>query len=329
MPHLLVGIDTEGDNQWERARRISPTFENIYRLAALHEIFERHAVRPTYVITHAVATDPRARDVVRELVGRGACEVGAHLHPWSSPPFRREDAERHTYPHTLPPDLFTQQLKDLTGAILETTGVSPRTYRAGRQGFGPSQVAILEQLRYQIDSSVAPLFNERHKNGPDFVEAPLTPYFLAYDSVVRSGSSRVLEIPISAGVNRRLPCALAQTYARLPYPYQARRVLRRLGLLRMVWLRPSYSSLADMQLFARRLVETGQPVLNVIFHSSEAIAGGSPYNRTEAEVRAFFDRLERFLAFATEALQAVPATFSEFRLAFLRGPSSATPAPSR
>ena len=54
------------------------------------------------------------------------------------------------------------------------------------------------------------------------------------------------------------------------------------------------------------------PVLNLLFHSSEAIVGGSPYNRTEAELAAFCDRLERFFEYARQSLGAVPVTFAEF-----------------
>ena len=65
--HLLVGIDTEGDNQWDAAARANQTFENIYALPRLHALFARHGVRPTYVITHPVAGDPRSADVLRAL----------------------------------------------------------------------------------------------------------------------------------------------------------------------------------------------------------------------------------------------------------------------
>jgi hypothetical protein len=41
--------------------------------------------------------------------------------------------------------------------------------------------------------------------------------------------------------------------------------------------------------------------------------GGSPYNRTDAELASFFDRLDRFLAYAVGSLGAEPATFREFR----------------
>ncbi len=49
MIHLLVGIDTESDNQWDLAARERPTFENLYALPALHALFRRHGVRrPTW-----------------------------------------------------------------------------------------------------------------------------------------------------------------------------------------------------------------------------------------------------------------------------------------
>jgi hypothetical protein len=58
-------------------------------------------------------------------------------------------------------------------------------------------------------------------------------------------------------------------------------------------------------------------VLNLLFHSSEAIVVGSPYNRTEAELAAFGDRLERFFEYARGTLGAVPGTFSEFERSYM------------
>jgi hypothetical protein len=69
---------------------------------------------------------------------------------------------------------------------------------------------------------------------------------------------------------------------------------------------------------ASDLAAANEPVLNLLFHSSEAIVGGSPYNRTDAELAAFCDRLERFFAFAIGTLKATPATFAEFRHSYCR-----------
>jgi hypothetical protein len=93
-------------------------------------------------------------------------------------------------------------------------------------------------------------------------------------------------------------------------------VLRKLGLAQVDWLRPSYSSVESMCALARRIVSKGVPVLNLLFHSSEAIVGGSPYNRTQGELDGFLDRLDRFLGFATRELGARPATFREFHAQF-------------
>jgi hypothetical protein len=319
--HLLVGIDTEGDNQWDANARANQTFENLYALPVLHALFARHGVRPTYVITHPVATDPRSAEVLRRLLEGGDCEIGAHHHAWETPPCTAEDVQRHPYASQLPRSQFEAQLASLTGAITSAVGRPPVSYRSGRFGFSSDHVSALERSGYLVESSVAPLFYETHKGGPEFVEAPLQPYFLAYDNATRPGCSAVLEVPVSAALNRRLPKRLQYAYARAPRPYTTKRVLRALRLVRMQWLRPSYSSVEDMMSLARRLRDDGQPVLNLLFHSSEAIVGGSPYNRTQAELDAFCDRLERFLAFATRELKAVPATFAEFHAAYTATPS--------
>jgi peptidoglycan/xylan/chitin deacetylase (PgdA/CDA1 family) len=317
-PHLLVGIDTEGDNQWDPAAREHQTFENIYALPKLHAIFQRHGVRPTYVVTWPVASDERSREVLRFLCLRGDCEIGAHHHAWETPPCSPDDIRKHPYAKALPLDQFEAQLAQLTAAIAQAAGEAPVSYRSGRFGFDASHVPALERYGYLVESSVAPLFYEAHKGGPDFVDAPLTPYFLSYDSAVRAGTSRVLEVPCSAGLDREVPAWLARAYGRAPWPYTTRRVLKKLGVARMQWLRPSYSSLEEMCALARRLSAAGEPVLNMLFHSSEAIVNGSPYNRTDAELDEFLDRLDRFLAFAVTELHATPATFREFHDWYVR-----------
>jgi len=316
MLHLLVGIDTEGDNQWDAAARADQRFENLYALPKLHALFARHAVRPTYVVTYPVVKNERSADVLRGLQAGGDCEIGAHHHAWETPPCSAEDVARHPYASSLPIAQFEQQLAALTDAIATAIGERPVSYRSGRFGFSAAHVYALERQGYQVESSVAPLFYESHKQGPDFVEAPLTPYYLAYDSATRPGTSNLLEIPVSAALNRRMPRALQHLYARAPRPYTTKRILRKLGIAHVRWLRPSYSSFEDMVSLARDLARGGEPVLNLLFHSSEAIVGGSPYNRTREELGAFFGRLERFFAFARQELGAVPATFSEFKRAY-------------
>jgi hypothetical protein len=79
---------------------------------------------------------------------------------------------------------------------------------------------------------------------------------------------------------------------------------------------------------ARDLAGRGVPLLNLLFHSSEAIAGASPYTRTEADLSAFFDRLSAFLRYATGQLGARPMTMTEFRRQWLSAGSPAERRPA-
>lgn len=310
---VLVGIDTEADDQWSERGRREMAVRNADRLPGLQKLFERFGVRPSYVVTWEMATRDTSAAVLRELAATERCEIGTHLHPWSSPPFRPEDLAGHTYPHNLPEDLLERQLGELTAVIEERIGVRPTTYRAGRNGFDGRTLPILERLGYTVDTSVDPLFNERRKRGPVFDGAPLDPYHPDPRDVRRPGRSKILEIPISSATQPALPKALEAAYTRLE-PIRWRGGLRRLGL-RPVWLRPSYTALPDAMRFADRLAAERRPCANVIFHSSEILPGGSPYTPDEASVTRFLDDLARLLEHLTERLGAEGATYREFAAA--------------
>jgi hypothetical protein len=284
-PAILVGVDTEADDQWSRGGRDRLEVRNAERLPALQALCDEYGVRPTYVLTHEMATRPESRGILRDLAATGRCEIGAHLHPWSSPPFRPEDLAAHTYPHNLPPDLLDRQLTELTQTIEAEIGVRPTTYRAGRNGFDGRTLPILERLGYTVDTSVDPLFNERRKGGPAFAGAPIEPYHPSYDDVRRPGASRILEIPITSATTPALPKPVERAYASLPaIPWRG--ALRRLGV-QPVWLRPSYTPRDRMLAFATSLAARGASCFNVIFHSSELLPGGSPYTPDAAAVESF------------------------------------------
>lgn len=310
---VLVGVDTEADDQWSEAGRRALEVSNAERLPALQALFDSFGVRPTYLVTHEMATREPARSILRELLRSGRCELGAHLHPWSSPPYREEDLAGR-YPHQLPTELLERQLRELTEAVERELGARPVSYRAGRHGFDERSLRILEALGYRVDSSVDPLFNERRKGGRVFAGAPLEPYHPDPRDVRRPGASRLLEIPVSAATLPALPKPMEALYARLdPIPYRG--MLKRLGL-RPVWLRPSYSSLPDACALAGRLAARGASCLNFLFHSSELLPGGSPYHPDEASVGRFLDGLARLLGHLTGGLGGLGRTYAEFAAAW-------------
>ena len=70
-----------------------------------------------------------------------------------------------------------------------------------------------------------------------------------------------------------------------------------------------------MLALAKRIVEGEAPTANIIFHSSELLAGASPYNQTQEDVDRFYRELEALLAYLKER-GAVGRTFAQFREAW-------------
>ena len=305
---ILLGVDTEADDQWTAAARKRLTVANVRELPRLQALCDRYGVRPTYLVTYEMTVDGGAKSVLRDLASTGRAEIAAHHHPWSTPP----EVEDHLYPLNLAPGHFREQLLHLTEAVSGITGNPPVSYRAGRNGFAGWQVPILEELGYLVDSSVDPFFNERRKGGPSFAGAPLAPYFVSPEDPRKAGASRLLEIPVTSALDRNWPLWLQAAYADVSSAYHFRRALRLLGIARPIWLRPSYSKASDMKLLARRILEDGRAPANIIFHSSELLAGGSPYNQTKDDVERFYRELESLFSFLVEN-GASGYTFREFR----------------
>lgn len=320
-PVFLVGVDTEADDQWSVEGRRRLSVRNADCLPRLQALCDRHGVRPSYLVTHEMATKPGSAAVLRGLLAEGRCEVGAHLHPWSSPPYREEDLVAGRYPSQLPDDLLARQLGELTEAIATDVGVRPTTYRAGRHGIDERSLRLIERLGYGVDTSVDPLFNETRFGGPKFPGAPVAPYHPDPADLRRPGASPILEVPVSSATRPRLPKALEGWYASLP-PGRWRGPLKRLGL-RPVWLRPSYSPVPDAIALAEALVSRGVGTLNMLFHSSELLPGASPYHRDQRAVDAFLTAFERIVEHICGRMGATSMTFTEYAasVASRRGPA--------
>src|SRR5438094_7091014 len=177
---LIVSVDTEEDN-WHRSRH-DVTTENIQELRPLAAFLGRLGVRPTYFTAYQVAVEHGAADVLREVCDGGRGEIGAHLHPWNTPPLTEAFVPRNSMLKNLPGDLQLAKLRALTGALEKAFEFTPTLFRAGRYGIGRETVAALQRCGYQVDSSVSPTISLKSMDdGPTFVGAPIVPYRLAPD----------------------------------------------------------------------------------------------------------------------------------------------------
>lgn len=299
---LIVTVDTEADNQWDVAA--PQTLANLEAVPRFQHLCDAHDLPPTYLCTYEVVTSGAFAHTIGPAAEQGRAEVGAHLHPWSTPPFDTEwDAPgtARPYPSELPGDLLAGKLAALTAAVEAAAGRRPTGYRAGRWGFSAAQIPMLTALGYEVDCSVTPGMSWRRdlglrEGGPDFTSAQVEPYELAMDDACRPGDCGLLEVPVTilhTSALMRASGTLRRSYQRhrrsLPW-----RVANRLLQVAPQWLRPEpHMTTQRLITVAETARALGLPVLELMLHSSELLPGASPSNRTAEAVEQVFVRLSR------------------------------------
>jgi hypothetical protein len=307
-PLLLVVVDTEEEFDWAAPfSRDSTSVQAIRQLEAFQQVMDRFGVRPTYVIDYPVASRPEAYTVIRDLVASGRASVGAHLHPWVNPPLVEEVNRVNSFACNLGETTEAAKLTVLTDTIAENVGVRPRIYKAGRYGFGPSTVRVLQQLEYDIDVSINPLMDYSAEGGPDFETFDARPFTFGT-------SRRMLEVPCThgfAGFARRAGLTLHHI-AQSPLLQKVRfnGVLTRSGALNKIMLSPETSTLAEMQALTHALLADQVRTFTMTLHSPSVEPGHTPYVRTAADLRAFMNRIEAFLDFFVTTLDGRPESLT-------------------
>jgi hypothetical protein len=109
---LIVTIDVEEDN-WG-IYRSELTVENVREINRLQVLFDRYGIKPTYLLSYQVALCDRAVNIFAEILGRGKCEIGAHLHPWNRPPLRESLSAKNRMLLNLPYELQAEKLTILS-----------------------------------------------------------------------------------------------------------------------------------------------------------------------------------------------------------------------
>jgi peptidoglycan/xylan/chitin deacetylase (PgdA/CDA1 family) len=289
-PKLLVTIDTEPDDQW--TCRPEVTTENVRRLPRLQDMFDRLGVRPTYLVSYAVAADPEAADILRRFQAGGKCELGAHLHAWNTPPeykIQGEVWECHPYLYQYPRDVQRAKFETLHRTLTDVFGLEPTSYRAGKYGLDGHGVTLLKEFGYKVDTSVTPMVwwyddVQAGVTGPDFRRAPLGVYELSEHDVCTPGSSGVLEVPVSIGYTHRPPRWLVNWMKMRRAENVVIRGLGKVLGIRKRWARPLPGvDIRELRASAAWLLRRGTGVINMMFHSSELLPN-SQFANTEEQV---------------------------------------------
>lgn len=307
MKLLAISIDTEADTGAGWVGQSPESYRNLERLESALLPLVRGQNAP---VTLLLSGDVIARDAPAAVCGRlereEGWELGAHLHGEFEPPQMRyagpAGVRLREVQAAYAPEVEREKMRSLTQKFAQRFGHRPAAFRAGRYGASTRTLDVCLELGYEVDSSVVP--------GQLWWEEGTRLDFTGFDVApclwIR-GRRALVEIPISVRPGR-LPWALSRRLVRMSAPAPgatassrwARRGLGKIGaaLCRPTWLRPSYSSSVQMVGVLRWLARRSKnsPVVaNMMFHSSELLAGASPYNRTEGDVAGFLARLEEAL----------------------------------
>jgi len=297
---FFITIDTEEDD-WGEFRSSGFSVENIGIIPRLQALFDRYGAIPTYLITYPVVTSDAARAVFADILARNRCEIGAHCHPWNTPPFEEEISARHSMICNLPYSTVVKKIAVLQNAITDSFGVAPVCFRSGRWGFGPNVAIAIHKLGFRIDTSVTPFVDWTDDAGPDYRTAPFLSYRFSpsnIQSVAADGG--LLEVPATIGFlqqNYEL-CRRVIKWRRIASRLRVMGALEELGLLNLRWLSPELSSGEEMVALAKTALLARASCLNMTFHSTTLLPGKSPYVSTQAALESFLGKIEMVLRFA-------------------------------
>ena len=302
---LVVTIDTEEDN-WGVYSPTGQTLGNIERIPLLQDLFDEFDVKPTYLITYPVATDERSVSILRPILNSGRCEIGAHCHPWNTPPVEESMSAKNSMLCNLSLDLQYKKIHSLDHAIRQYFGVKPISFRAGRWGYSQSVALNLFRLGYKIDTSITPYTNWVNEHGPSFADMSPAAYKFAIDNIFRDASlGQLLEVPATIGYLQKdfARCArILKVFSAKPMRYlKAVGILSRLRIIQKVWLSPENSDARGMVGLARRMKRNDYSVINMFFHSPSLKAGLTPFVKSRSDEAIFLSRIREFLSYVKGA----------------------------
>jgi len=328
-PRLVVVIDTEEDWFDDTSRPVS--VENIEDLPEFQaRYFDPLGIKPVYLVNYPVASGERSAPILHELAAAGVCEIGVHVHNWTSPPFDERDVRERTYHTALPRELEKRKIADVAHLVEERIGVRPLSFKGGRWGANGRTVQTLEELGLRIDTSVCPLTDYSGEGGgPDFFDAPWLPYFPGHEDILQprrpdDPREALLELPVTiaftSGDNERRRALFARLRdGPLTSRLHLIGILHRAGVLRRVKLSQETADAAQMRQLADATLARGYPLLHMTFHSCIVRVGTSPYSRTERERDQRNDWMAETLAHLVRDRGVRPATAAEFREQWLAG----------
>jgi hypothetical protein len=296
-------VDTEAEFDWAK-----PFARELTSVSAMDDIgrgqavFDAYGVRPIYVVDYPIATQERGYARLRAIMERDGCAIGAHLHPWTTPPFEEALSPANSYPGNLEPALEARKLGSLIEAIRTNFGIDPVFYKAGRYGFGPHTAGTLARHGFRVDLSVLPGADLRRHGGPDFRALKPVLYRIGGTDLVSLPMTRseVGLFPSLAAIGNEVHALPGFTLLRLPS------ILARLRLADTITLTPEGVTAEEQARLIRAMLKRGCRRFVLHYHSPSLSPGNTPYARDRTGAETLVQRLQQVCRMFFEEIGGVP-----------------------
>jgi hypothetical protein len=285
MNYFIITVDTEGDNLWKWKPGAEIKTENAGCISRFQDLCESFHFPPIYLVNYEMCMSDIFVDAVRDKASAGLCEIGMHLHAWNSPPEYDLEVKYSGNPYITeyPTEVIREKHLFLKELIEERFGFSPVTYRAGRWATNENLFAILEELGFIVDCSVTPQLSHSQlpgmtvAGGSEYKAVPLKPYMVG---------NKLMEVPMTT------------RYERSAKGNNIRNLARNILKGRAIWLRPAVQTVDEMIGLMKRVERDKVDNVEFMIHSSELLAGGSPYCKTDEDIERYYRKMSEVFQYA-------------------------------
>lgn len=305
-PTLITMVDAEEEFDWSMPfSRDHTSVLSMGRQHLAHRIFDRYAVKPTYLVDYPVVSQDHGTGPLLELLRDGKCEIGTQLHPWVTPPFEEAVSAANSFLGNLPAKLQHAKIASMVAITEDRLGLRPRVFRAGRYGLGQETSGSLLDFGFQVDSSVMPRWDFAHEGGPNFLELKSNPFWIGKDSAI-------LELPLTCEFVGWMPLRRARvgefSVGRTGQALQLPGILARTNLLERIKLSPEGVTLEEAKKLTRSMLAEGHRVFVLSYHSPSLDIGKTPYVRTDDDLRRLLDWLDGYYDFFSKEVGGIMST---------------------
>ena len=311
---FFITVDTEGDNGWDRP--ISYDTKNAQGVERFQKFCESFGFKPIWLTNYEMSNDTTLVKVIKKALKDNMCEVGAHIHPWNSPPdfpLTNEDYKYLPYLIEYPTEIIEKKISFLTNHLENIFEEKIISHRAGRWATDQNYLKCLSNYGYSVDCSVTPLIDWRNSmglpnglGGPNYTNFPKNIYNPLKDN------KSFFEIPMSTMSNVIINNAVVNTITKaVPRRINETRLFNALNARKVIMLRPRLGSKTKILHMVDKLINDPRiSHLEFMIHSSELYPGTSPKCKTEEQLDQIYNDMKDIFNRIQKSCESM--TFKEY-----------------